>query len=579
MTLSSSSDPGGSTPPESAARIRAYHARTRHFPNAYARSLGYLDWDSQPDPFRRFEGAELVELPLPVAGGGPRYEPAFVEGRVPPAPVDATTVGQLLHDALGLSAQKEYGEARWWLRMNPSSGNLHPTEGYLVAGPIPGLTDAPAVLHYAPREHAVERRRRLPEWSRMAADLPPGAMLLGLSSIPWRESWKYGERALRYCQHDVGHAIAAVAVAAAGLGWSVRLVESGGDAELAALLGLDAQDGPEAEIPEALLVVAPGPLDDATFPVAQQRHLRLPRPGAPVEGVPARLSEEHHDWPVIDTAVVATERTGGAPAAWWGPARAPNTALEIGDSPLLLRDIVAARRSAVAMDGRSGLTAPAFFQILTKLVPGAGQVPFSALPWAPAVHLVLFAHRVVGVEPGLYLLWRGGAGGAEAGVGSDAVGASDPGLVSLRSSLRPSFRWDPVPGAPAGLPLYALEGGDVRGLAAELACGQAIAADGAFAVAMLADFGRIDTFGGWAWRRLHWEAGAVGQVLYLEAEASGVRGTGIGCFFDEPTHRALGLRDDAGGGRWKTLYHFTLGGPVEDSRLRTVDPYAARRAR
>jgi len=36
----------------------------------------------------------------------------------------------------------------------------------------------------------------------------PGFILLGLSSIHWREAWKYGERAFRYCQHDIGHAIA-----------------------------------------------------------------------------------------------------------------------------------------------------------------------------------------------------------------------------------------------------------------------------------------------------------------------------------------------------------------------------------
>ena len=36
--------------------------------------------------------------------------------------------------ALGLSAWKEYGGSRWALRCNPSSGNLHPTEAYVVAG-------------------------------------------------------------------------------------------------------------------------------------------------------------------------------------------------------------------------------------------------------------------------------------------------------------------------------------------------------------------------------------------------------------------------------------------------------------
>jgi hypothetical protein len=58
----------------------------------------------------------------------------------------------------------------------------------------------------------------------------------------------------------------------------------------------------------------------------------------------------------------------------------------------------------------------------------------------------------------------------------------------------------------------------------------------------------------------------IGQALYLAAEAAGVRGTGIGCYFDEVLHRALGLT----GHDWQSLYHFTIGGPVEDLRLRTV---------
>jgi hypothetical protein len=65
------------------------------------------------------------------------------------------------------------------------------------------------------------------------------------------------------------------------------------------------------------------------------------------------------------------------------------------------------------------------------------------------------------------------------------------------------------------------------------------------------------------------ECGLLGQVLYLEAEAAGLRGTGIGCFFDDAVHDLLGIRDTT----WQSLYHFTVGGPLEDARLRTEPPY------
>ncbi len=44
-------------------RVKQYHEQTKHDFNQYARSLGYMDWANQPDPFRRFEGAPLIPLP------------------------------------------------------------------------------------------------------------------------------------------------------------------------------------------------------------------------------------------------------------------------------------------------------------------------------------------------------------------------------------------------------------------------------------------------------------------------------------------------------------------------------------
>jgi hypothetical protein len=88
---------------------------------------------------------------------------------------------------------------------------------------------------------------------------------------------------------------------------------------------------------------------------------------------------------------------------------------------------------------------------------------------------------------------------------------------------------------------------------------------------MIAAFGStIRERGPWWYRHLHWEAGVLGQALYLEAEAAGVRGTGIGCYFDDAFHDLLGLDGD----EFQDLYHFTVGGPVEDPRLATLPPYA-----
>jgi hypothetical protein len=180
-------------------------------------------------------------------------------------------------------------------------------------------------------------------------------------------------------------------------------------------------------------------------------------------------------------------------------------------------------------------------------------VPWDALPWDPAIHLGLFVHRVDGIEPGLYAMAR------------------DPGKVArLRECMHANFAWEAPPGCPASLPLYLLERGDARELAAQVSCRQEIAGEGAFSLGMIAEYQAcLAAHGPSFYRRMFWEAGAIGQVLYLEAEAAGVRSTGIGCFFDDPVHDVFGLKGLA----FQSVYHFTVGGAVDDPRLTTLPAY------
>jgi len=86
--------------------ILDYHERTKHNFNRYARSLGYLDWDTQPNPFRFYEGCESRSLPLiegdPLAGHLDLYE------RANNAPKQFTleSIAAFLELSLGLSAWK-----------------------------------------------------------------------------------------------------------------------------------------------------------------------------------------------------------------------------------------------------------------------------------------------------------------------------------------------------------------------------------------------------------------------------------------------------------------------------------------
>lgn len=527
--------------------VRHYHQRTKHRPERYAASLGYLDWATQPDPFRRFDGAPTIDLPRPPARPRPSYDSLFATAPAPAA-LDADTVGRLLLHSLALSAWKQVGPGQSWsLRINPSSGALHPTEGYLISGPVPGLIDAPGVFHYAPFTHQLERRATLSDaqWTALSTDLAPACLLMGLTSIHWREAWKYGERAWRYCQHDVGHAIGAIAFSARTLGWQARVIDTVPHADLARLLGTDRQTGPEAEHADCLILLRPaGSVTPA--PGAAAWPLRIP--SLDLLGTPNTLSRDHHPWPVIDTITAAVATPGPAPDTPATTTRA-DTSPDRGHSA---EQIIRQRRSAVDMDGRSPIDRDTFYRLLARTLPVAFVA--DALPWAPRVSLALMVHRVTDLSPGFYLLVREPAHEA-----------------SLRKSLSDQFVWETSEGCPPDLPLFRLIDDDARRAAQTVSCQQAIASDGAFAVGLLAQFDAALAAGGArAYPRLFWETGLIGQVLYLEAEAAGLRGTGIGCFFDDMMHALMGLTDTT----WQSLYHFTVGGPVEDTRLQTLPPYA-----
>src|ERR1700681_3156590 len=111
--------------------------------------------------------------------------------------------------------------AGYILRVNPSSGNLHPTECYLALRGFSSLDDG--LYHYRADLHALEIRGTGGWTPALARDLEVpwasgAALIVGLTSIFWREAWKYGERAYRYCCHDLGHAIVSVLLAARALG-------------------------------------------------------------------------------------------------------------------------------------------------------------------------------------------------------------------------------------------------------------------------------------------------------------------------------------------------------------------------
>ncbi|MEW5756127.1 MAG: SagB/ThcOx family dehydrogenase [Pseudomonadota bacterium] len=530
------------------AQILAYHQRTKHSVHGYALGPASLDWDAQPNPYRRYEKCESLKLPFTTPSHS--YGALFGD-EIPAAALSRDSLAQLLEYALSLAAIKVFGVDSWTVRCNPSSGNLHPTEAYLISSDVDGLTNG--VYHYNSQDHALERRAH---WSHPSL----AGAYIALTSVHWREAWKYGERAYRYCQLDIGHAIGALRYSAALLGWKLHLETRISDRALARLCGTDRNDdfaGVEPEAPDLLLRIEQSPALTDTSVAAFLAN-------AEWFGLPNLLDPRPlYEWQIIDQVSQACEKP---PSSINTPRRSLpcRRSTDVREQGSLLREgptqhtpaaqLIKQRRSALAFRPDQTMDRASFNAILTALLPERYTLPFDLLPHTPRLHPVLFVHRVAGLTPGLYCLPRR----AEM-------------KTTLQAVMHAQFLWEPIDDV---LPLYLLQEGDARALAKQICCHQNIASDSAFALGMLAEFGSIlsDDETGWRYRELHWEAGLLGQALYLEAEAHGYRGTGIGCYLDDLFHELLGLGDQ----RFQSLYHFTVGSPVLDSRISTRPPYLSR---
>jgi SagB-type dehydrogenase family enzyme len=534
----------------SVATVRAYHQRTKHNFAAYAPGPDTLDWDAQPASFRHFENLPDIQLPnfseslqdsnLFAAVTRPF---AILCDTIQPLPYTLNTLGALLHLSLGITAWKSYGPDRWAVRANPSSGNLHPIEAYVLVQGLHGLPDG--VYHYCPDSHALERRADI------ACEQDSIPMLqIGLSSAMWREAWKYGERAFRYCQLDTGHAIGALSYAAQALGWSLAEQKNITTDKLAHLLGVDRNaDFPtlrhsetEREEAEILLSVS---FNSAATSISQQITPTI------WQGTASTIDAHPiYRWPVIEEVALASRQTA---ARVNDAAVLPTSNINVTEenNQISTASVILGRRSAQRFNATHVMPAQDFINMLDALLP-KDSAPWNALSSPPSINILLFVHRVESFKTGLYLLTR------------------VPRLAAqLNIKLSQQFLREPIANVPAHLNLQFLTPaptGDLHRIARSMHCHQDIAANACFALGMLAEYDGVIAYNPAAYRDMHREAGLIGQVLYLQAEMVGLRGTGIGCFFDDPIHELLGLSDET----FQTIYHFTVGLALDDTRIENI---------
>ena len=547
--------------------ILEYHQASKHNFKAYAPSPRYLDMLIKPDPFLNYAGTQLLILDKWSEGEieaetFPAYGQAFSPEKLEPSELNKESISKLFFDSFAISACKRTEFTKWPLRVNPSSGNLHPTEVYLLSGHVKGLMDSPFVCHYAPLPHALELRAEFsPDvWESLSSGFPKGTFFVGLASIYWRVSWKYGLRAFRYANHDIGHAIAALTFAASGLGWKTSLLADISSEELAILLGMSERSGPEKEDPACLLAVYPaGETYNAgkisSTAVSAFKEISW-------EGIPNNLSPKHVEWVGIEKAASATRKRETnylEQNQELKPGMQAVSHLAVNNSKVKsdlemppLRKVIRGRRSAIEMDNSAYMEKETFYGMLQRTLPENNPI-FNTLAFGSFTHLLLFVNRVKDLLPGLYIFLR-----------------KSTEKERFKAAIRPDFLWVKPENCPPDLELYLLMEETLYDFAAQLSCGQRKAADACFTADMISEFeGPLNTFGSWIYPYLFWECGILGQLLYLEAEANGMRGCGIGCFFDDPLHETIGLK----GLEYQDLYHFCVGSQLQEIGVITLPAY------
>jgi SagB-type dehydrogenase family enzyme len=498
---------------------REYHESTKHSAEALRRAAHVLDWAHMPDPFRHYEGVPVLDLPAnPPVPETPALEVLLGASGNSAAGHGAVFLSELLYNSAAISASKRVPTTgdRYALRVNPSSGNLHPTEFHFCTQ---GLKDWPdGLYHYRPSAHMAEQRALGGVDLKLAASSAP--MVFILTSIAWREAWKYRDRAYRYCLHDIGHAWQALALGARAMGCETFAIGHFLDDEIAECSRLHGDEWP-------MLIVE---LRGGSIPVLEQhereRELDEPRAGGTVwySGQANQLSREVVVYPRIDQIQDATKlrdrasRTISAakpPTRGSGEIKLPAFA----SSRRSFGEVARKRRSALDFVGGRQFISLAQLSVILAVTAKPIRADFDGPRF---INLYVYAHRVEGLDAGVYRFW-------------------------------------PEPGE-----LERIKCGDQRVASAGLSLGQDLAGNACVAFSMIGDIERaVRAHGDRGYRYVHFEAGAIGHKLYLAAEALGLGATGIGAFYDEAVHDYLNVTADQG----QVVYHFAIGYPVIDPRL------------
>jgi SagB-type dehydrogenase family enzyme len=377
---------------------RLFHDATKHTFESVRGGGHLLDFANMPLPVKHYPDLEPIPLPVDL----PERDAPAVEvlsGRVDVAPVPSgiPEMARVLFFSAGVTRRAWMAGGRpIFFRAAASAGALYPVEVYVVCGDLSGLPAG--VYHFSPVEFALRRLRggdHRPFLARAAADGGIGSapMTLVLSGIPWRTTWKYGERGYRHLFWDSGAVVANVLAVTDAAGIRARVLTGFVDDDVSHLLGV----GSPEEYPLVIVPLADGSARGRP-PVAADRPPAIDHRVHPLSASP----RHHEGLAAVHRAGVlddADEVTGWrAAAAQLGGAATG----EVGASPTgrgTLEDAIV-RRGSTRRYARDQLGEDV---LRWELAVAARPVPADfAGEGRTLLEHFLAVHAIGGVAPGIY---------------------------------------------------------------------------------------------------------------------------------------------------------------------------------
>ena len=465
---------------------------------------------SRAAPVKRHPGSERMALSDPAVGASmPLVQAVARSSGFARAPITLAQISRLLYLANGVTGQLRYSGGSVRLRAAPSAGALYAGEVYAVVERVEGVP--PGIYYYAVHDHALVRLQSGSHAAGVAAALeePHGiegaAVSFLLTNVFERYTGRYLNRGYRYALIDSGHIGENLRLAAAQAGLNVATPRRFQDDSLNEMLAIDGL----AEAVCALHAVgAPAATKDpAQGPRRRLAEKQLAAPDA-MRHTRSRIERYHEATklvPVPEAASEPSRRPG--PRIGFEPQRVHSLGPPRSLPTASVADLIRERRSALRFDPD-----PIPLEDLGFVVAQAQRDP--APDSTGEVALLFAAHRVVGLPAGLYRA-----------------------LPDTHGTAR-------------------LKSGDLSEPLTRACLGQEKAGLAAVAFLMVADLSAGDAEGGRRYRDLLIDAGAIGQRIYLSAEAVGLAARNLAAFLDDDLDRLLGLETER-------VIHLTLLGRGE----------------